>query len=95
MAVFPDRIVLKNSKDGDSAVSEAIKNNGSDPIVSGELVISQGNGKASLYTLDANGTVVPVGVSSVDASIEPSIILNFEDDDRCCGQVGYWRLPCP
>jgi len=80
VAVFPDRIVLKNSKDGDNAVQEAIKSNGTDPIVSGEVVVSQGNGKASLYTLDANGTVVPIGVTSVDASIEPSIILNFEED---------------
>ena len=80
MAVFPDRIVLKNSKDGDAAVADAIKNNGTDPIVSGEVVLSQGNGRATMYTLDANGTVVPIGVTPVDASIEPAIILNFEED---------------
>lgn len=80
MAVFPDRIVLKNSKDGNAFVSDAIKRQGSDPIVSGEVVISQGNGTATMFTLDANGTVVPVGVGLIEASVKPSIVLNFEND---------------
>ena len=73
MAVFPERIVLKNSTDSAGAISSAIGRTGSDPIVSGELVVAQGNGQASLYTLDANGTVVSVGAAPVAAAVVPSL----------------------
>ena len=93
MAVFPDRIVLKNSSDETGAITSAIGQQGSDPIVGGELVVAKGNGRASLFTLDANGTVVSVGAAPVAASVKPSIILNMEDDGTDTG--GDWLGPTP
>ena len=58
MAVFPDRIVLKNSTDAQAAIETAIGSGGSDEIVQGELVVGLGAGSVDLYTIDSNGAVV-------------------------------------
>lgn len=60
MAVFPDRIVLKNSTDSQTAIVSAIENGGTDAIVPGELVIGRSPGLAELYTLDSAGDVVVI-----------------------------------
>ena len=60
MAVFPDRIVLKNSTDAQSVIESAIGSGGTDEIVSGELVIGRETGSARLYTVDATGSVVTI-----------------------------------
>ena len=80
MAVFPDRIVNKNSTDGDASVKSQIAENGASPVVAGELVISRGVGKASLLTLDSNGIPVTIGASADLARVAPDILLNFEED---------------
>lgn len=64
MAVFPDRIVLKNSIDADADIRNAIGFGGSDEVVPGEIVLGLSAGKATLYTKDAQGTVVVMGSAS-------------------------------
>lgn len=63
MAVYPDRIVLKNSTDSLESIATNIGAGGSDEILSGEVVLGLGTGTARLFTRDANGTVVQFGGS--------------------------------
>lgn len=60
MAVFPERIILKQTTDTISTVLTLIAPGGGDPCLPGELVIQRGNGVARLYTLDSGN--VPVAV---------------------------------
>lgn len=60
MAVFPDRIVLKNSTDTDAEIRSAISVGGSDEIHPGEIVVGRKNGAVALYSLDADNTIVDV-----------------------------------
>lgn len=80
MAVFPDRIILKNSDDDQAAIEAAIGSGGADEIVYGELVIGRENGSAQLYTVDAIGNIVTVSgggaqsineLTDVDTSTTP------------------------
>ena len=61
MAVFPDRIVLKNSADTEAEVIAAIETGGTDEITQGELVLGLTVGGTKLYTKDANGDIVSLG----------------------------------
>lgn len=61
VAVFPDRIVLKNSTDSEAAIVAAIGSGGADAIQQGELVVGRSSGSAKLYTIDSTGAVVSVG----------------------------------
>jgi hypothetical protein len=63
MAVFPDRIVLKNSTDTQAAIETAIGSGGTDEIQQGELVIGRETGSAQLYTVDAAGSIVTISGS--------------------------------
>ena len=54
MAVFPDRIVLKNSTDNQSVITDAIRSGGSDAITQGEIVLGLESGDTKLYTDDNN-----------------------------------------
>ena len=65
MAVFPERIVLKSSTDGDSAVQLEIGATGPSPILPGELVVSRGSGTVNLYAVDADGNIVSASVPSL------------------------------
>ena len=58
MAVFPDRIVLKNSTDSQAFIESAIASGGTDPIVKGELVLGLEPGNLKFYSLDGDGNVV-------------------------------------
>lgn len=60
MAVFPDRIVLKNSTDAQSAIVTAIGAGGSDAITQGEIVLGLDTGSARIYTRDAVGSIVTI-----------------------------------
>ena len=60
MAVYPDRIVLKNSTDSQAAIETAIETGGTDAIVQGELVLGLESGSAQLYTNDAAGAIVTI-----------------------------------
>lgn len=63
MAVFPDRIVLKNSTDDQATIEAAIKAGGTDAIVQGEVVLGLETGSAQLYTRDATGAIVTISGS--------------------------------
>ncbi len=65
MAVFPDRIILKNSTDGDDYITTAIGPSTGDSIVPGEIVIGREDGYVKFYSLDANNNVV----TSADPSL--------------------------
>jgi len=80
MAVFPDKIVLKNSIDGDNLVKTQVATGGIYEISEGELVISRKPGRASIFTLDSFGGIVEVGDPKAVFSekVTPSILLNFE-----------------
>ena len=79
MAVFPDKIILKNTTDSVSQIKQVINpTNGSNPIAAGELVVRQKSGGVELYSIDANNTVTLVGKDSVIPAVEPSLLLNFE-----------------
>ena len=60
MAVFPDRIVLKNSTDAQATIEAAIQAGGSDEITQGEIVLGLETGSAQLYTRDATGAIVTI-----------------------------------
>ena len=81
MAVFPDRIVQKNSTGSTGEVLNAIDPVvGASPIIGGELVVQRANGAAQILTLDSNNSPVIVGVSGAGTSAPPTILLNFEED---------------
>lgn len=60
MAVFPDRIVLKNSSDAAADIVSAIENGGTDEITQGEIVLGLEASVVSLYTLDSLGNIVTI-----------------------------------
>ncbi|WGL30513.1 hypothetical protein SCRES1_gp86 [Synechococcus phage S-CRES1] len=64
MAVFPDRIVLKNSTDNQATIEAAIGSGGSSEIVQGEIVLGLESGTANIYTLDGSGNIVRFNPSS-------------------------------
>lgn len=69
MAVYPDRIVLKNSTDAQASIESLIGAGGTDEILPGEIVIGRESGSAKAYVLDADGNIVAIGGGSVVASI--------------------------
>jgi len=78
MAVFPDRIVLKNSTDNQSVITDAIRSGGSDAITQGEIVLGLESGDTKLYTVDANGDIIVISTSSaagrmIISTTEPTV----------------------
>ena len=69
MAVFPDRIVLKNSTDSQAAIETAIGSGGSDAITQGEVVIGLEANAATFYTIDGSGNVVTIGSAAGAISV--------------------------
>ena len=68
MAVFPDRIVLKNSTDAQATIEAAIETGGTDEITQGELVIGLESGLARFYTKDADGNIVTLGSATTNVA---------------------------
>lgn len=67
MAVFPDRIVLKNSADDSATITAAIQPGGTDEVLQGELVVGIQPTAVALYTRDGDGNIVVIGSSSTSA----------------------------
>jgi len=65
VAVFPDRIVLKNSSDEPTAIEAAIAPGGTDAITQGELVLAIKGGEARIYTLDDTGNVISIASNAI------------------------------
>ena len=63
MAIFPDRIVLKNSTDDGASIRAAIESGGTDEIAQGEIVLGLDNGTAQIYTRDSVGAIVTISGS--------------------------------
>lgn len=61
MAVYPDRIVLKNSTDGEAAIVAAIQPGGADEIQPGEIVLGLEPSTAKFYTRAGDGSIVSLG----------------------------------
>ena len=63
MAVFPDRIVLKNSTDDEATIIAEIETGGVSAITQGEVVLGLSDGAAALFTKDALGAIVTISGS--------------------------------
>jgi hypothetical protein len=70
MAVFPDRIVLKETTDTPASVITAIQPGGTDEIVPGELVVVREAGEVNLYTLDSDKVVTRVSGLQANPGVE-------------------------
>lgn len=80
MAVFPDKLILKNTTDTVSQIKQVINpTDGSNPIVPGELVVRHRSGGVDLYSIDSNNTVVKVGQDQLIPAVSPSVLINFEN----------------
>jgi len=64
VAVFPDRIVLKNSTDSEAAILAAIGSGGSDEITQGEIVLRLSPGNLEMYSVDGSGDIVKFNPTS-------------------------------
>jgi len=94
VAVFPDRIVLKNSTDTEAEIRAAISAGGLDQIGQGELVLGLETGDTKIYTIDAEGNVIVVSSGSAMAraivsETPPTVGLN--NQPLVDGDV--WFLP--
>ena len=63
MAVFPDKIILKNSSDTDAEIRASIASGGDDEILPGEVVIRTTAGEVDIYTVDEAGAIATLGSS--------------------------------
>lgn len=76
MAVFPERIVLKNSTDTDAAIRSAIGSGGADEITLGEVVVGLAAGSVTFYAKDSNGDIQTIGKNDaavvIVSSTEPT-----------------------
>ena len=63
MAVFPDRIVLKNSTDAEATIIAEIETGGVSAITQGEIVLGLSDGAATLFTKDSLGAIVTISGS--------------------------------
>ena len=61
MAVFPDRIVLKNSTDAEADIISAIGSGGDDEISPGEIVLGIDPTDVKFYTKAGDGSIVSLG----------------------------------
>lgn len=61
MAVFPDRIVLKNSADDRASIEAAIGTGGTDAITQGEIVLGIDTSDVRFYTKAGDGSIVSLG----------------------------------
>jgi len=61
VAVFPDRIVLKNSSDDRATIEAAIQTGGSDAITQGELVLGIDTTDVRMYTKAGDGSIISIG----------------------------------
>lgn len=86
MAVYPDRIILKNTTDPDGVIRTAIESGGTDEIQQGELVIGRGNGEVALYTVDANGAIQTVSGGGGAKYIEDLLDATY---NRSSFSTGY------
>lgn len=83
MAVFPDRIVLKNSADTELDIIAAIETGGSDEITQGEIVLGLVADGAKIYTKDLNDNIIQLG----GIGTGPQYLDDLIDVDYANGKV--------
>jgi len=87
VAVFPDRIVLKNSTDSQAAIEAAIATGGTDAITQGEIVLGIEPNNARFYTKAGDGSIVSLG-SAAGAISELGDLVDVDlDPPATDGQV--------
>lgn len=98
MAVFPDRIVLKNSSDSQAAIETLIGPGGSSEITQGEVVIGLSSTAATFYTKDLNNNIVTIG-SAVGAIQNLGDLLDVDLTGVADGDIvrydsvsGNWQI---
>lgn len=79
MAVFPDRIVFKTSRDSAQEILDATSTNGESPIVDGEIVLGLEAGKVKLYAKDSTGQVISVLPDPPGYNISGNSIYDLSD----------------
>lgn len=67
MAVFPDRIVFKNSSDSDATIEAAIEAGGTDEITQGEIVLGISPAQVKFFTKAGDGSIVSLGGTGTGA----------------------------
>ena len=90
MAVFPDRIVLKNSTDAQATIETAIGSGGADEISQGEIVVGVETGAAKLYTKDATGAIVTISGGNTITSIDDIGDVDTTTTPPTDGQALVW-----
>ena len=90
MAVFPDKIILKNSTDSQAAIEAAIGSGGGDEIVYGELVIGRESGAAKLYTVDSDGNIAVVGGGGSSSVIVSTTAPTQRPDTTALQEGDLW-----
>ena len=82
MAVFPDRIVLKNSTDTQAAIETAIGVGGANEIAQGEVVVGVEPTSATLYTKAQDGSIVNISGQIDSVNGQTGVVsLGVEDLD--------------
>jgi len=79
MAVFPERIILKNATDSSSYITSAIAPGGLAACVPGEIVIQRLNGSVRLFTLDSTSTPRQVTTGLVNENKGSLTVSNYGD----------------
>ncbi len=91
MAVFPDRIVLKNSTDDEAAIIAAIETGGTDVITQGEIVLGLSDGAATLFTTDTLGAIVKISGSGGLMGIDDLTDVDTTTTSPTNDQVLAWN----
>lgn len=91
MAVFPDRIVLKNSTDPQATIVTEIENGGVEEINQGELVLGLEDGAVKIYTKDVNDDVVIFGTGISGDSIGDLIDVDTTTNPPQNDQALVWN----
>lgn len=81
MAVFPDRIVLKNSTDSQAAIEAAIQVGGTDEISQGEIVLGLQPSTVTIFTKTSDGSIISFDPTSaagraIVSDIAPTVGIN-------------------
>ncbi len=93
MAVFPDRIVLKNSTDTDSAIRAAIGSGGTDEISLGEVVVGLAAGSVTFYAKDSAGNIQTIGQSDSALVIVSSSTPTVDNLGNALSDGNLWFNP--
>jgi hypothetical protein len=90
VAVFPDRIILKNSAENDAAIRAAIGTGGTDEVLPGEVVISTATGEVQFYTRDDSGNIVTVGSAASAKCLVSDTPPTLTSDGNAVSEGNMW-----